>query len=79
MNHIRIPNGKYFVEDTMNPNGYVLLTVAKNPHNIQETRITNHGVQKGVPGPEMMPITEATAMRLIRIQNQRNRVKFLGS
>ena len=79
MNNIRIPNGKYFVEDTMSTNGFVLLTVAKNPHNVQETRIVNHGIQKGSPGPEMMPITEATAMRLFRLQNQRNRVKFLGS
>ena len=77
-NNIKLPNGKYFVEDTMSDKGFVLLTICKSPLNIYETRIVNHGVQKGVPGSDLMPIKEEVAMRLIRLQNQRKREQFLG-
>lgn len=77
-NNIKLPNGKYFVEDTMSDNGYILLSIAKNPHNIYESRIVNHGKQRGIPSSDMKPIKEEVAMRLIRQQNVRNRSKFLG-
>lgn len=79
INSIKLPDGKYFVEDTMSPDGYVLISLAKNPHNIYETRIVNHGKQRGRPTADMKPIKEETAIRLIRLQNQRKREQFLGS
>ena len=78
INSIKLPDGQYFVEDTMSPDGYVALTICKNPHMVSETRIVNHGKQKGRPTADMMPIKEETALRLIRIQNQRKREQFLG-
>ena len=77
-NNIKLPDGKYFVEDTMSDNGFVLLTICKSPLNIYETRIVNHGIQKGVPGPDLKPITEHVALRLIREQNIRKRQNFMG-
>ena len=77
-NNIKMPNGKYFVEDTMSDNGFVMLTIAKNPFNIYESRIVNHGIQKGVPSADLMPIKEEVAMRLLRLQNIRKREAFLG-
>ena len=76
--NIKLPNGKYFVEDTMSKDGYILISLAKNPHNIHETRIVNHGKQKGVPGPDLNPIKEEVAMRLIRQQNRRKGAQFGG-
>lgn len=78
MNNIKLPNGRYFVEDTMSKDGYILISLAKNPHNIYETRIVNQGFQKGVPGPDLKPITEAVALRLMREQNIRKRQNFMG-
>jgi len=78
INSIKLPDGQYFVEDTMSPDGYIALTICKSPQNIYETRVVNHGKQKGRPTADMRPIKEETAMRLIRTQNQRKREQFLG-
>lgn len=77
-NNLKVKNGKYFVEDTMGPNSYVMLTVGKNPYNIHETSIYNHGTQEGRPGADLMPIKEAVALELIRQQNVRKRQQFMG-
>lgn len=77
-NNIKVKNGKYFIEDTMSSTGYILISVAKNPYDIHETRIVNHGRQKGIPGPDLMPMKEAVAQELIRKQNIRKRQQFLG-
>ena len=78
MNSIKLPNGKYFVEDTMSSDGYIALTICKNPQNIYETRIVNHGKQAGHPPADYRPIKEETALRLMREQNLRKRQQFLG-
>jgi hypothetical protein len=76
--NIKLNDGKYYVSDTMSSDGYILLSLAKNPHNIYETRVVNHGKQMGRPTPDMKPIKEEIAMRLLRQQNMRKREQFLG-
>ncbi len=56
INSIKLPDGQYFVEDTMSPDGYIALTICKSPQNIYETRVVNHGKQLGRPSKDMMPI-----------------------
>ena len=76
--NIKLNDGKYYVSDTLSSDGYIALSIFKNPMMVSETRIINHGKKLGRPPADHMPITEEIAMRLLRQQNIRKREQFLG-